>query len=381
SVTLGDDEARKRKVQKTILERKGPPTFSCAVEMISRTECCVHHRLDATVDAILAGKSPLFEIRRMDAEAEKSKEVSKQDEEPTRIELPDVEDEDEDMSFYFEDNKITKHSNVEIVSTPKMKKSDRAERLTVSVKNDIKTDMEDEEDSSKARKLSTKRQTKKITPVYVYTYKILEADLLQVAMVMGVTDEIDVTDDISNADAILASSYEMKENPWIRSVAKFHQLPVFVIKSTNMAQMVKAIRMILGRESFGSKSKQLKRSSSSEDIEIEDDVPKRKPSLEEIDALEEVRLAIEYIVIPSGEPVELLPRCSEIIAQQLELVKSYQLAVENSGTDLNPRLQILPQKLNKKSAKLPKSSSTGANPPPSGGVAGSSVARLPFLPE
>lgn len=42
-------------MQKTILERKGPPTFSCAVEMISRTECCVHHRLDATVDAILAG--------------------------------------------------------------------------------------------------------------------------------------------------------------------------------------------------------------------------------------------------------------------------------------------------------------------------------------
>lgn len=55
SVTLGDEEARKRKVQKTILERKGPPTFTCAVEMISRTECRVHHRLDLTVDAILAG--------------------------------------------------------------------------------------------------------------------------------------------------------------------------------------------------------------------------------------------------------------------------------------------------------------------------------------
>lgn len=58
----------------------------------------------------------------------------------------------------------------------------------------------------------------------------MEADLQQVAMVMGLTEEIDVTDDISNADAILASSYEMKENPWIRSVAKFHQLPVFVIR-------------------------------------------------------------------------------------------------------------------------------------------------------
>ena len=42
-------------MQKTILERQGPPTFTCAVEIISKTECRVHHRLDATVDAILAG--------------------------------------------------------------------------------------------------------------------------------------------------------------------------------------------------------------------------------------------------------------------------------------------------------------------------------------
>lgn len=51
-----------------------------------------------------------------------------------------------------------------------------------------------------------------------------------------------------------------------------------------MAQMVKAVRMILGLESFGSISK--KPLKNSFDIEIEDDAPKRKPSLEEIDALE-----------------------------------------------------------------------------------------------
>ncbi|KAF2550236.1 hypothetical protein F2Q68_00038077 [Brassica cretica] len=50
------EEARKRKVQNTILERKGPPTFTCVVEMIPRTECRVHRRLDVTVDAILVGK-------------------------------------------------------------------------------------------------------------------------------------------------------------------------------------------------------------------------------------------------------------------------------------------------------------------------------------
>lgn len=76
SVTLGDEEARSRRVQKTVLERKGPPTFAYAVEIISRTEFHVHHRLDATVDAILAGRSALFEIRHMDPEAKGSEKHS-----------------------------------------------------------------------------------------------------------------------------------------------------------------------------------------------------------------------------------------------------------------------------------------------------------------
>lgn len=51
-----------------------------------------------------------------------------------------------------------------------------------------------------------------------------------------------------------------------------------------MAQMVKAVRMILGMESFGRKLKLP--SKKYLDVEIDDDAPKRKPSLEEIDALE-----------------------------------------------------------------------------------------------
>lgn len=51
-----------------------------------------------------------------------------------------------------------------------------------------------------------------------------------------------------------------------------------------MAQMVKAVRMIVGMDSFTYTQKQSRKTSS--DIEIEDDAPVRKPSLEEIDALE-----------------------------------------------------------------------------------------------
>lgn len=91
-------------------------------------------------------------------------------------------------------------------------------------------------------------------------------------------------------------------------------------------------------------------------------------------------------MIPGGEPVELLPRRSEIVARQLELVQSYQLAAENSGTELNPRLQILPARLNKKTcSKSVKSSSSLQKPTDSksltGGGGGTSVTRLPLLPE
>ncbi|XP_058182012.1 protein SEEDLING PLASTID DEVELOPMENT 1 [Rhododendron vialii] len=352
SVTLGDEEARKRKVQKTILERKGPPTFTCAVEMISRTVYHVHHRLDMTVDAILAGKSPRFEIRCMDSEADSSLKAI-------------------DSVSTLEKNHL------------KESQLDNGEDR----RSQIESDEEDGDYSPKSsNKLSRNITCSEGRPlVYVYTFKILEADLLQVVSVMGLENEIDVTDDIGTSDAILVSSSEMKQNPWIRTVSRFHQVPVFVMKSNTMAKMVKAVRMILEMDAFGSTSKRGPRSTFG--IEIDDDAPKRKPSLEEIDALEEVRLAIEYIVIPGGEPVELLPRRSDIIARQLELVESYQLAAENSGTEQSPRLQILPQKLIKKtgSGKYHKSTPSLSKEISlkslTGGVGGRTVSRLPLLPE
>lgn len=52
-----------------------------------------------------------------------------------------------------------------------------------------------------------------------------------------------------------------------------------------MAQMVKAVKMILGINSFGSRLNEPS-TFADNDIEVEDDAPKRKPTLEEIDALE-----------------------------------------------------------------------------------------------
>ncbi len=55
SVTLGDVEARRRRTQKTVLERRAPPTFDVLVEIQSWTEVVVHPDVAETVDRVLRG--------------------------------------------------------------------------------------------------------------------------------------------------------------------------------------------------------------------------------------------------------------------------------------------------------------------------------------
>lgn len=73
-----------------------------------------------------------------------------------------------------------------------------------------------------------------------------------------------------------------------------------------MAQMVKALRMILGMDSYKSTRKQpVKRYV---DVEVEDDAPKRKPSLEEIDALEVLQAPAIFIDLDCT-PLHEVIRC------------------------------------------------------------------------
>ncbi|KAI3982034.1 hypothetical protein MKX01_018940 [Papaver californicum] len=65
TVTLGDDEARARRCQKTLLERKGPPTFPFLIEMRERNYW-VTHQTERSVDMLLHGKKPLVEVRKRD---------------------------------------------------------------------------------------------------------------------------------------------------------------------------------------------------------------------------------------------------------------------------------------------------------------------------
>ncbi|KAL9689469.1 hypothetical protein QQ045_009855 [Rhodiola kirilowii] len=290
SVTLGDEEASRRRVQKTVLERKGPSTFSSGVEIISKTELRIYRSLEATVDAILAGRSPRVEVRKMNPQD--SEEIGEND------------------SLSFE----ASSEEHDIVLEDKPDNDMTAERT-----NDDETnaDFPLAEDYGEDEKPTFR----------LFVYGILEASLLQVTHRFKSDYRIQVTDNISEADAILALQPKLKKNSRIQAVAKAHDIPIFVIKTSSLEQMTKAVRSLLNDHVDKSNAYGL------------DDAVNMT---ERIDALQEARVAIEQVVIPKGEPADLLPRPSSIISLQIALIRKYNLQWEKVDGEPNAQIRILP---------------------------------------
>ncbi len=63
TVTLSDEEARRRGTRKTVLERKAPPTFDVLIEINDRNRLSIYQNVSDTVDALLRGYQPQPEVR------------------------------------------------------------------------------------------------------------------------------------------------------------------------------------------------------------------------------------------------------------------------------------------------------------------------------
>jgi stage III sporulation protein SpoIIIAA len=70
AVTLSDEEAKKRGTQKTVLERKAPPTFEIVIEIQDRNTLVVHDDVALTVDLMLRNMAPQPEVRKRNLQGE-----------------------------------------------------------------------------------------------------------------------------------------------------------------------------------------------------------------------------------------------------------------------------------------------------------------------
>lgn len=82
AVTLSDEEARRRRTQKTVLERKAPPTFDVVIEMIERDKIAVRRPVVDVVDALLRGFPAPPEIRWRDENGNLQSEQAEWPEQP-----------------------------------------------------------------------------------------------------------------------------------------------------------------------------------------------------------------------------------------------------------------------------------------------------------
>ncbi len=165
--------------------------------------------------------------------------------------------------------------------------------------------------------------------LYVYPYGVSRHQLDQVIQTLRLP--VVLTKDMDNADAVLALRSHVKNHSKLRQIAKARQVPIHTVKSSSIPQIARGLRRMLDMDDPSSPE------ATNLDLYLN-----RGDSDDEIEALEEARLAVEQIVIPKGQPVELLPRTASVRKMQHELVEHYHLKSRSFGEEPNRRLRIYP---------------------------------------
>ncbi|KAH0707141.1 hypothetical protein KY289_012217 [Solanum tuberosum] len=206
SVTLGDEEASRRGVQKSVLERKGPSSFSCGVEIISKAELRVHPDLEATVDAILAGHYPKYEIRKINPGSQNGIMES------SSIQAP-----------LDEINEVLIEDIIQINGGI----PDSTELISATGPS-MEGGSGESEDA-----------------LCIFLYGISEASVMQGINQLNIDDTIEFTDNISEADVLLALQSKLKKNSRIQAAAKSHGIPIYVTKTSSSTQLTKAMQALI----------------------------------------------------------------------------------------------------------------------------------------
>jgi stage III sporulation protein SpoIIIAA len=322
SVTLGDEEMRRRGLpQKSILERKAQPTFDIAVEMWERYRWAVHADVAGTIDMLLRDRDPGRQIRAVSDVGE----VTTTEEKPKNPEVvrnPVVKG--------WRSSGRMKPIPIEPQTQVRTEVSELTSKMngsSISELNDANLPDEEEQELNALASMYGGLK-ERFGTLNVYLYGVSRHQTEQV--VQSINLPIEITKDLDGADIVLALRSQIRTSSKVRQVAEARQIPIHAIKTSTLPQITRALRRILHIDESPTDS-------------ISDlNMFAHGDSEDEIEALEETRLAVEQIVIPKGQPVELLPRSSIIRRMQHELVEHYQLRSESYGAEPNRRLRIFP---------------------------------------
>ncbi len=284
SVTLGDDEARRRGTQKSILERKAPPTFDVIVEIQSWQRVALHANVADTVDALLRGFAAPPEVRQLGRGG--------------RIEIIDNEEQSEGPSRI---ERLIPQANGgwELGQSPHHRRTGGHVR---------------EERPAGLTSLAPAGRDGATRTVSLYPFGLSRSRLEQASRATGV--EVRLVEDVREADAVVTlRAYYRSKPPPIRE-AEERSLPIYVVKSNTVFQLEQVLLQFRGGKSSV-----------------------RQDPMTEV--LKEAEDAVAR-VIEDGRPIELPPANSYVRRVQHEIAGRYNLESQSSGKEPNRRVKILP---------------------------------------
>jgi stage III sporulation protein SpoIIIAA len=196
SVTLGDDEAKRRSSQKTVLEREKQPTFDIVIEILDRNTLAVYKDTAEAVDYILRGWPIRPEIRKVDKVYTFSASTPAIPKEPTVLDKINSLDEKiehpESLKFSFSRQKYVE-------------------------------------------------EVKKYKKIYLYAVSRSIAE----KVIERLDLNAEITRNIDDADIVIAHKNFIKGGAKVLSTAEENRIQIFYVKTNSMAQIQKVIKEAL----------------------------------------------------------------------------------------------------------------------------------------
>jgi stage III sporulation protein SpoIIIAA len=309
SVTLSDEEARRRGTQKSILERKAPPTFDTIIEIIDRDQVAVHNDVASTVDLILRGGIPRPELRRREEDGEVA---------------------------------ITAASRIE--SAP-VRQNGRGSGRGLSRDQGMYNGYASGENGAGAESQVTapaavdplpaalKRRGTDARPLRIYAFGVSRNRLEHAIEVLRVPAT--VVRDAREADIVLTLKNYFRQRAQPIRDAESRGVPVYVLRSNTGVQMEQLLSTLF--PSRGADEGPIPPDWTRSQAEGVRPAPAADDPL--LAAISEAEEAISS-VIDGGPPVQLAPQVSRIRQVQHQLAERYALASRSRGREPHRRVEI-----------------------------------------
>lgn len=305
SVTLSDEEARRRGTQKTVLERRAPPTFDVLIEIQTRHEVLVHRDVTTSVDAMLRGEPFDVDVRYRDEDGEIQHETQTMLVTSSAVTGRRETRSDVDVRAPRESRSVRGSNRRGMETTP-------PPRPANGENGRVRLDMSAREEKQQS--------VKEAQTLDVFVYGVARNRLMQAAK--QIKAQINIVDSLEDADVLLTlKSYYRKQRRLIKN-AEQSRIPVYVLRANTVVQMEGFLAQALNMETM--------ETSLADPFDM---------------AVAEADRAIQ--LIQAGEPsVDLRPVNSSVRRYQHQMARQADLVSHSYGKEPNRFVRIFSERRN-----------------------------------